>query len=56
MASHLNVCWVPETSMPYVNREEACVLEKRGGGVSNMLVLVRVAVAQTEAGAFLFLG
>lgn len=57
MTSYSNVCWVPETSIPYVNREETCVLEKREGERErHMLVLVRVAAAQTEAGAFLFLG
>lgn len=54
MASYSNVCWILETSVPYVNKEEACELEKERG--HHMLVLVRVAAAPTEAGAFLFLG
>lgn len=42
--------------MRYVNREEACVPGKREGERGyHMLVLVRVAATQTEAGACLFL-
>lgn len=57
MARYSNVWWVPETSMPNVNKEEACTLEKREGERGrHMLVFVRVAAVQTEAGVFLFLG
>lgn len=56
-ASYSNVCCVPETLMPVVNKEEACMLEKREQERGlHMPVLVRVSAVQTERTVFLFLG